>query len=148
MCGAVRCVFVLVRIPNVPVDLYFANNEQLDDAVRQLWIVIGDVDGALPVSGQDAAMTEEILRAYRPQRDRSNAQAAAARAAGAATFTIEIELPERALADLERLGGLLVRLDRLCTEQGIALPASPEIRAFRRDLLAAIADQLRASRPA
>jgi hypothetical protein len=138
---------IRVRIPDVSVELYFTSNAQLADAMRQLWIVLGDVDGTLPLSAQDAADTEEILRRYRPQGHAVAAHAAAADARGDLTFTVEIDLPADALEHLDHLLGLFDRIDRMNAQQGLALPASPEIRHFRRALITSMADQLRGRGP-
>jgi hypothetical protein len=129
----------------VPVDLYFANWAQLDGAVRGLWVVVGDAEHKLPLTAEDAARTEEILHTYGPQRRAGAEQAAAARARGDRTFTMELDLPERASDDLEHLLSLLDGVNRLVIEQDLALPASPEMRSFRHGLIAQIAAQLRAA---
>jgi hypothetical protein len=133
---------VLVRIRDVSLELFFANRTYLADAVAQLWVVSGDTEGMLPLSAGDAAIIDELLRTYRPQRDVLATQAAAALARGDKTFTLELDLPNRAHEDFQYLSRLLERVDQLCDEQGLALPAPPEVRAFRQSMLAAIIEQL------
>jgi hypothetical protein len=135
---------VIVRVPEVDVDLYFANAEQLGEAVQWLWVVLGDSHQELPLSAEDAARTEELLQLYAPQRRVMADQAETARTAGRRTFTVELDLPERAGADFDRLLELLDLVNELVTEQGLALPASSQIREFRQMLLGGIARQLRA----
>src|SRR5438270_14081723 len=102
-----------VRIPDVSVELYFTSNAQLADAMRQLWIVLGDVDGTLPLSARDAADTEEILRRYRPQRNAVASNAAAAKARGDLNFTVDVDLPADAVEDLDHLLGVFDLIDRM-----------------------------------
>ena len=136
---------MLVRVPNVSVELYFANVANLADAIRHMWVVVGDVDGTLPLSAEDAAVTEELFRTYRPQGEVVAALAAAARDRGDLNFTVEVDFPLDALEHLERLLGLFDRIDQMVAEQGLAVPASRELRNFRRALVSAMADQLRAA---
>lgn len=135
---------MLVRVADIDVDLYFANAEQLGEASRWLWVVLGDADRELPLSADDAARIEDLLQDYAAQRRTANLQAQRARTAGAATFTLEIELPDRARTDVPQVIELLDRVNRMVTQEGFVMPASPEIRAFRRRLLGEIAAQVTA----
>lgn len=138
---------MVVTVPDVPVDVYLASWEQLDEAVRWLWVVLGDADSELPLTSDDAAETEDLLRRYAAQRSVGSAQAEAARSEGRRTFTLELELPQESGADLEHLLELLDLVDRLLVEQNLAPPASAEIRSHRRALLGQMASQVRQGRP-
>lgn len=133
---------MLVRVPDVSVDLYFANSAQLADNLLRVWAVVRDRDGGLPLSAGDSAAIEDILHRYRSHREAVTEQASVARARGQATFTLEIDLPASAADDIAYLTRRLVRIEELSAEQGLLLPAPPEVRAFRLALFAAIAGQL------
>jgi hypothetical protein len=139
--GDVYRQVVLVRVPDLDVDLYLENVAQLADASRWLWVVVGDDHGALSAEG--AARVEDLLQQYGSQRQAIAAAADVARAEGRRTFTLEVELPERAGADVEQLLDLIERVNRMVGEEGLAIPASPKLNAFRKSLLGEVARQLR-----
>jgi hypothetical protein len=132
---------VLVRVPDVDVDLYLENVAQLADASRWLWVVVGDDHGTLSAEG--AARVEDLLQQYGSQRQVIAAAADAARAEGHRTFTLEVELPARASTDVEQLLDLIERVNRMVGDEGLAVPASPKLNAFRKFLLGEVARQLR-----
>ena len=133
---------MLVRVLDVPVELYFQSATQLAATVTRVWGELHDPGSNLPLGPGDAAALDDLLRIYGPCRDTVAAQAGAARDVGESTFTLELELPSSAPDDIAYLTRLLIRVEQLSAEHGADLPASPEIRAFRVWLLAAIAAQL------
>ncbi|MCU1483521.1 MAG: hypothetical protein JWN67_267 [Actinomycetia bacterium] len=133
-----------MRVPDVDVDLYLENVVQLGEALPWLWVVLGDDQRDLALTAEGAARIEDLLQQYGSQRQAIAAQAEAAEQAGRSTFTLEVELPEGASADVEQLLDLLELVSRMVGEEGLASPASPKINAFRRFLLGEVARQLRA----
>lgn len=134
---------MLVRIPDVPVDLFFANAEQLVEAVAALSTVFGAHGDELPLTGEDVARTNEILRRYADQRQAAASQAGAARRRDEPTFVLELDFPPQAADDLDYLISLTDRIDDLCAEQDMAWPAPIAIRAFRRTTLRRLATAVR-----
>lgn len=131
-----------MRVPDVSIELYFESSTQLADTLARAWSELHDQVGGLALPLGDAAAIEDILRTYRPYRDAVADQANSAKADGRSTFTLEIDLPTSAPDDVAYITRLLARIEQLCAEHGIELPATAEIRAFRLGLFAAIAAQL------
>lgn len=134
---------MLVEVAEVPVDLYFANAEQLTEAIAALSSVSGSEGLALPLTPTEATRTASILHRYAAQREAAAFQAGAARERGDSTFTLEIDLPEHAGDDLDHLLELFDRIDDLCAEQDMAWPAPIAVRAFRRSTLRSLAARVR-----
>ncbi|MCU1486558.1 MAG: hypothetical protein JWN67_3304 [Actinomycetia bacterium] len=132
-----------VRITDVPVDLDLESHAQLQDAVRELWIALSGASPDLPMTGNDAADVEDLIRAYGPQSQEGARQAQAARDAGATTCTLVMQFPADAAHDAPRLMELLERVDRLREQELYASSARPELLAYRRWLAAEIARQIR-----
>src|SRR4051794_26351949 len=132
-----------VRILDVPVELHLESQAQLQDAVRELWLVLGGASRALPLTGDDAADVEDLIRTFRPQSEEAARQAQAARDRGAATCSLVLRSPAAAAHDAPRLMELLERVDQLRKQELYVPSARPEVVAYRRWLGAEIARQVR-----
>jgi hypothetical protein len=133
---------VLVRVRDVSVDLVFLNQRLLAETFARIWAAGGLVESHVSVAAGDVAAIEDLMRTYGPLRELVGEQADAARARGDATFTVEVDLPERARDDIAYVVRLLGRIEELGAEETAALPAPPEVREWRVQILAAIAEQL------
>jgi hypothetical protein len=132
-----------VRIPDVPVDLHLESHAQLEEAVRELWVALGGARRDLPMSGDDAADVEDLIRAYRTQSEDAARQATAAPDRGETTCTLVLRYPADAAHDAPRLTELLERVDRLRQQELYSSSTAADIVAHRRWLAAEIAHQLR-----
>ena len=110
--------------------------------------VAGELQGLTLREGDTVKAGQEVARIdpteARARLRQAQQQADAAKSSGQRTFTLEIDLPPSASADVEQLLELVERVSRMVGEQGLAMPASPKLIAFRQHLLGEVARQLHA----
>lgn len=127
-----------VRLEGCPVRLGLAQDDHLDELVRELQLVA-------PHSTRPklTSVIRGLLDGQAAARHMGRRTAQDAAAAGLEHVTVEMLLPERAAEEVERLDDAVSAADALCSsEQLLTLASPPEIRRLRRWMREEIYNQI------
>lgn len=137
-----------VCLQGVPTALYRASEEHRQDLTREFVVMTIDRTGADEVPARLVALSEEVARRFAGESAATLAQVQAAEQRGDATTDLLLELPAGAADPLAAIVDLLEEADWFCEQGGtLTVPATAEIRAFRRWWSQEVAAQL-AGKPA
>ena len=128
-----------VRLLDCPVALGLAQDDHLDELVRELQL-------AAPAGEQPrlAAVIHGLLEGQAAARHMGRRSAQEAAAAGLEHVTVEMVLPERAAEEVQRLHAAVLAADDLCnSEELLTLASSEEVRQLRSWMHDEIRDQIR-----
>ena len=126
----------------VPVDLFLKSQQHTDDLVRELWLVSeSDADHGLRALERAA---DAYARRAHVVRNASLEAVADARERGDTMIDLRLRVPPGTAELTVQWAELLERLDELCRAGTLlTLPASEEVRRFRRWYAAETLRQLR-----
>ena len=127
-----------VQLADCPVQLGLAQDEHLDDLVRELQLVAPHT--AHP---ELASVIRGLLDGQAAARHMGRRTSLDAAAAGLEHVTVELLLPERAAEEVQRLDDAVAAADALCrSEELLTLASSPEVQLLRRWMREQIASQI------
>jgi anti-sigma regulatory factor (Ser/Thr protein kinase) len=131
-----------VRLARCPVGLGLAQDEHLDELVRELQLV------AAPSREPElAAVIRGLLDGQAQARHMGRRTAQDAAAAGREHVDVEMLLPSVAAEQVERLDDAVVAADALCEgERLLTLASSPQVRSLRTWMREEVAEQIRRGR--
>jgi hypothetical protein len=139
----------VVRLQNLPAELFVEVNVHLDQLLYELQIVqAGEAAGTAKVAPELRRVTQEILDRYADARAAARAQAGQAIERGTDRVDIELLLPAAAAGASEDLLALLEQADELSRAGHLlVVPASPQAAELRRWISAELVAQLRLGQP-
>jgi anti-sigma regulatory factor (Ser/Thr protein kinase) len=133
--------WTLVRLARCPVRLSLRQDEHLDELIRELQLMEGDLGSS---RSRDAALTILGLLsapAHARHTGRRIAQQAAAR--GLDHIDIDMAMPREFAAEVQKLDIAVKAADVLCEEmQLLTLASSPELRRLRAWMTAELTNQI------
>ena len=133
----------LVRLEGCPVQLGLAQDDHLDELVRELQLVAPAVR-----QPELASLIRGLLEGQAAARHMGRRTAQDAAAAGLEHAAVEMLLPERAAEEVQRLHDAVTAADAICDrEQLLTLASNPDIRRLRCWMRDEIAEQIVLGRP-
>ena len=122
--------WTLVRLVGCPVELSLQQDQHLDELVRELQLMSGDV-----ASGRSQALAERLeglLSGPAHARHTGRMEAMQAAAAGLEHLDVEMAVPNELAQGVRDLQETVAAADALCEEARLlTLASSPELRALR-----------------
>ncbi len=132
----------VVRLVDCPVGLSLAQDDHLDELVRELQLLAPRDD-----EGELAPAIRGLLDGQAQARHLGRRTAQDAAAEGREQVTVELVLPSPAAEQVERLDEAVVAADALCErERLLTLASPPEVRRLRSWMRDEVRDQIRYSR--
>lgn len=132
----------VVRLVDCPVALSLAQDDHLDELVRELQLVTPRTD-----EPELASVIRGLLDGQAQARHMGRRTAQDAAADGKQVVTVEMVLPSPAAEQVERLDAAVTAADALCErERLLTLASPPEVRALRAWMLDEVRDQIRHGR--
>ena len=128
----------VVRLERCPVQLGLAQDDHLDDLVRELQLVV-------PRTAQPelASVIRRLLDGQAQARHMGRRTAQAAAEAGLEHVTVEMLLPSVAAEQVEQLDDAVAAADALCeAERLLTLASTPDVRRIRRWMREEISQQI------
>jgi anti-sigma regulatory factor (Ser/Thr protein kinase) len=134
----------LVQLVDCPVALSLAQDDHLDELVRELQLL-----GARHDEPELAPLIRGILDGQAQARHMGRRTAQEAAAAGREHVTVVMVLPSPAAEQVERLDEAVAAADALCEREQLllTLASPPEVRAVRTWMRDEVRDQIRHARP-
>jgi anti-sigma regulatory factor (Ser/Thr protein kinase) len=133
----------VVRLVDCPVALSLAQDDHLDELVRELQLVGTDDD-----QPELAPVIRGLLDGQAQARHMGRRTAQDAAAEGRERVTVEMVLPSPAAEQVERLDEAVAAADALCErEQLLTLASSPDVRRLRAWMRDEVRHQIRDGRP-
>jgi hypothetical protein len=133
----------VVHLVDCPVALSLAQDEHLDDLVRELQLVLPRSD-----EPELAQVIRGLLDGQAQARHMGRRTAQDAAAEGRERVTVEMVLPSVAAEQVEQLHAAVAAADALCErERLLTLASAPEVRQLRAWMRDEVRDQIRAARP-
>lgn len=132
-----------VCLEGVPTALYRASEEHRQGLTREFALMTINADDGPDVPSRLVALSEELSQRFARESANAREQVQAAELRGDANVNLLLELPPGSTAALEAIVDLLEEADRFC-EHGamLTVPATAEVRAFRRWCVDDVAAQL------
>ena len=132
----------VVRLVDCPVALSLAQDEHLDELVRELQLI-----GPRNDEPALASVIRGLLDGQAQARHMGRRTAQDAAAEGREHVTVEMVLPSGAAEQVEQLDAAVAEADALCErERLLTLTSPPEVRALRRWMRDELSDQIRHAR--
>lgn len=133
----------VVRLVDCPVGLSLAQDDHLDELVRELQLI-----GPRTDEPELAQVIRGLLDGQAQARHMGRRTAQDAAAEGREHVTVEMVLPAPAAEQVERLDAAVAAADALCErERLLTLASPPEVRALRTWMRDELRDQIRHGRP-
>jgi anti-sigma regulatory factor (Ser/Thr protein kinase) len=133
----------VVRLVDCPVALSLAQDDHLDELVRELQLVAPDI-----AEPELASVIRGLLDGQAQARHMGRRTAQDAAAEGRPVVTVEMVLPSPAAEQVEQLDAAVAAADALCErERLLTLASPPEVRALRAWMRDEVRDQIRTARP-
>jgi hypothetical protein len=122
--------WVVIRLPDCPVELSLRQDQHLDDLVRELTLMRSDRGNADSLALADRL--EAVLRAPAHARAAGRRQAQAALERGEQRVDVDMAMPRAFCSEVRLLHEAVCEADRLCEQQRLlTLTSPPELRDFR-----------------
>lgn len=138
--------WTMVRLAGCPVVLSLRQDEHLDELVRELQLIGGDL--ARPRSHAIARQLQGLLTGPAHARHTGRRIAQEAAAAGLEQIDIDMAMPREYSAEVQRLNAAVQEADLLCEEMELlTLASSPELRLLRRWMTEQLTDQIEHGAP-
>jgi anti-sigma regulatory factor (Ser/Thr protein kinase) len=138
--------WTLVRLVGCPVELSLQQDQHLDELVRELQLMSGDV-----ASGRSQALAERLeglLSGPAHARHTGRMEAMQAAAAGLEHLDVEMAVPNELAQGVRDLQETVAAADALCEEARLlTLASSPELRALRAWMTEEIDAQVQGADP-
>jgi anti-sigma regulatory factor (Ser/Thr protein kinase) len=133
--------WTLVRLARCPVWLSLRQDEHLDELIRELQLIEGDVDN--PRSRELALKMQGLLAAPAHARHTGRRTAQQAAAQGLEHIDIDMAMPREFAAEVQKLNDAVQAADVLCEEmQLLTLASSPELRQLRAWMTEELTNQI------
>lgn len=138
--------WTLVRLVSCPVELSLQQDRHLDELVRELQLMSGDV--ASDRSHELAERLAGILSGGAHARHTGRLEAIQAAASGLEQLDVEMAMPDELARSVRELHEAVTAADALCEEARLlTLASSPEVRALRSWMAEEIAGQVEGAEP-
>jgi hypothetical protein len=132
-----------VRLVDCPVTLSLAQDDHLDELVRELQLIDPRTD-----EPELAPVIRGLLDGQAQARHMGRRTAQDAAAAGLEQVTVEMVMPSPAAEQVERLDEAVAAADALCErERLLTLASPPGVRGLRTWMRDEVRDQIRHARP-
>jgi len=133
--------WALVRLARCPVRLSLRQDEHLDELIRELQLIEGEVGN--PRSRELALKMQGLLSAPAHARHTGRRIAQQAAAQGLDHIDIDMAMPREFAAEVQKLDDAVKAVDVLCEEmQLLTLASSPELRQLRAWMTEEVTNQL------
>lgn len=138
--------WTLVRLVDCPVDLSLQQDRHLDELIRELQLMGGEVSSAR--SKALAEQMEGVLSTGAHARHTGRLEAIQAAAAGLEVLDVEMAMPNDVARRVLDLQAAVTAADALCEEARLlTLASSPEVRALRAWMTEEISAQVEGADP-
>ena len=138
--------WTLIRLVACPVELSLQQDRHLDELVRELQLMSGDV--ASDRSQALAERLEGLLSGPAHARHTGRMEAMQAASVGLEHLDVEMAIPNELAKGVEDLQAAVLAADALCEERRLlTLASSPELRALRRWMTEEISAQVQGADP-